>query len=137
MMLSPMGQAGYASNHPHRTVNITEHRVEYGIASWYGSREQGRLMADGERFDADALIAAHRSLPFGTKVTVTNLRNGRSVTVRIKDRGPAITSRLIDLSREAAARLGFLHRGLTLVQVRVVSLPTTPQNYSLVAAEQN
>ena len=94
-------------------------------------------MADGERFDADALIAAHRSLPFGTKVTVTNLRNGRSVTVRIKDRGPAITSRLIDLSREAAARLGFLHRGLTLVQVRVVSLPTTPQNYSLVAAEQN
>ncbi len=132
-----MGQAVYASNRPDRTVGIAQHRVEYGVASWYGTTEQGRLMASGERFDENALIAAHRSLPFGTRVTVTNLQNGRSVTVRIADRGPAITSRMIDLSREAAARLGFLSRGLTLVRIRVVSFPPAKRNHSLVTTEQN
>lgn len=94
-------------------------------------------MADGEPFNENALIAAHRSLPLGTQVTVTNLRNGRSVTVRIKDRGPALTSRVIDLSKAAAMRLGFLNRGLTPVQVRVVSLPPAKRNHSLVAVVQN
>ncbi len=80
-------------------------------------------MASGEPFDEHALTAAHRTLPLGTKVTVTNLRNGRAVTVRIKDRGPAIAGRVIDLSKAAAMRLGFVHRGLTFVEVQVVSLP--------------
>jgi rare lipoprotein A len=70
-------------------------------------------MASGEPFDENALIAAHRTLPLGAEVKVTNLENGRSVTVRVKDRGPAITGRLIDLSKAAPARLGFVHRADT------------------------
>jgi rare lipoprotein A len=108
-------------------VQVTQ-KVQYGIASWYGDREQGRQMASGEPFDENALTAAHRSLPFGTQVTVTNLQNGHSVTVRIKDRGPALANRIIDLSKAAAMRLGFLTHGLTRVQVRVVSLPPVKQN---------
>ena len=111
-------------------VQVT-HKVQYGIASWYGAKWQGRLMASGEPFDENALTAAHRTLPLGAEVKVTNLRNGRSVTVRVKDRGPAITGRLIDLSKAAAARLGFVHRGLTIVEVRVVSLPPDDKNGTL------
>jgi rare lipoprotein A len=99
------------------------HLVQYGIASWYGGRDQGHLMACGEPFDQYALTAAHRTLPLGTEVRVTNLHNGRSVRVRIKDRGPMIPGRLIDLSRGAATRLGFVHGGLAPVRVQVVSLP--------------
>jgi rare lipoprotein A len=97
--------------------------VQYGVASWYGDREQGHLMACGEPFDEYALTAAHRSLPMGTVVAVTNLHNGRSVRVRIKDRGPMVQGRVIDLSKGAAMRLGFVHKGLTSVKVQVVSLP--------------
>ena len=102
---------------------LVTQKVQYGIASWYGAKWQGRPMASGEPFDENALTAAHRTLPLGAKVEVTNLRNGRSVTVRIRDRGPAVAGRVIDLSKAAAARLGFVHRGLTIVEVRVVSLP--------------
>jgi len=128
-MISLPQQALCASNSrvQNRAMQVTQ-KVQYGIASWYGDREQGRLMASGEPFDEDALTAAHRSLPFGTQVTVTNLQNGCSVTVRIKDRGPALANRLIDLSKAAAMRLGFLTHGLTRVQVRVVSLPPDKQN---------
>ena len=136
-ILAAVPQAVCAPPRPNQTVYVLQRRVQYGIASWYGTTEQGRLMASGERFDENALIGAHRSLPFGTQVTVTKLRNGRSVTVRIKDRGPALTSRVIDLSRAAAMRLGFLNRGLTPVRVTVVSLPPAKQNHSLVSAEQN
>ncbi|MGH9327191.1 MAG: septal ring lytic transglycosylase RlpA family protein [Terriglobia bacterium] len=80
-------------------------------------------MACGEPFNEHALTAAHRTLPLGTEVRVTNLRNGRSVDVKIKDRGPGIAGRAIDLSRAAARRLGFTHRGLAPVRIRVVSLP--------------
>ena len=65
-------------------------KVQYGTASWYGAKAQGRLMASGEPFDENALVAAHRTLPLGTAVIVTNLRNGLSVSVRIMDRGPTI-----------------------------------------------
>ncbi|HLI29866.1 MAG TPA: septal ring lytic transglycosylase RlpA family protein [Terriglobia bacterium] len=98
-------------------------RVQYGTASWYGSRSQGRRMACGQRFNEHAFIAAHRTLPLGTKVKVTNLRNGRSVTVKIKDRGPWVGNRLIDLSKAAAIRLRFVHSGLAPVEVRVLSIP--------------
>lgn len=97
--------------------------VQYGVASWYGDRNQGHLMACGEPFDQYALTAAHRTLPLGTVVAVTNLHNGRSVRVRIKDRGPMVLGRVIDLSKGAAIRLGFVHRGVTAVKVQVVSLP--------------
>lgn len=121
---APVRQVFCAPSRRDRDSNahVTQ-KVQYGIASWYGAREQGRPMASGEPFDEHALTAAHRTLPLGTKVTVTNLRNGRAVTVRIKDRGPAIAGRVIDLSKAAAMRLGFVHRGLTFVEVQVVSLP--------------
>ncbi|HTJ56690.1 MAG TPA: septal ring lytic transglycosylase RlpA family protein [Devosiaceae bacterium] len=76
-----------------------------GIASWYGS-ESGHRTADGEHFDGSSMTAAHRSLPFGTMVRVVDLRTGRSVVVRVNDRGPYAKGRIIDLSRAAARRLG-------------------------------
>lgn len=97
--------------------------VQYGIASWYGGRNQGRIMACGKRFNQNAMVAADRTLPLGTRVKVTNLRNGRSVVVRIMDRGPYIAGRVIDLSKAAANRLRFTHRGLTPVRIRVLSTP--------------
>lgn len=81
-------------------------RLETGVASWYGKQFHGRKTANGERFDMDALTAAHPKLPFGSWVRVRNLLNGRSVDVRINDRGPHIKRRIIDLSRAAARALG-------------------------------
>lgn len=91
--------------------------ADTGIASYYW---QGQSTASGERFNPGAMTAAHRSLPFGTKVRVTNLRNGRSVVVRINDRGPYVRGRIIDLSRAAASQLGFTGQGVTKVEVSVV-----------------
>jgi rare lipoprotein A len=95
-------------------------RVLQGIASWYGPRFDGRTTASGERFDEDALTAAHETLALGTRVRVTNLRNGRSVVVRINDRGPHYRGRSIDLSRGAAARLGMIHPGTAPVRIEVL-----------------
>jgi rare lipoprotein A len=88
-----------------------------GKASYYGSRHHGKRTASGERFDQHALTAAHRTLPFGTRVKVTNLNNDRTVVVRINDRGPHVRGRIIDLSREAAERLGMLRAGVAPVRV--------------------
>jgi rare lipoprotein A len=93
---------------------------ERGGASFYGARHQGKRTASGERFDQAELTAAHRRLPFGTRVQVTNLANQRSVVVRVNDRGPHKRSRLIDLSRAAAEQLGMIGSGTA--QVRVQSL---------------
>lgn len=95
-----------------------------GKATWYGPRHHGRKTASGERFDMHALTAAHRSLPFGAVVRVTNLRNGRSVVVRINDRGPfGGGGRIIDVSREAARRLGMIEAGVVPVEIEVLSVP--------------
>lgn len=83
-----------------------------GSASWYALTS---ITASGERMNPSAMTAAHRSLPFGSMVTVTNLKNGRSVTVRINDRGPFIRGRVIDLSKAAARKLGFIRAGHTKV----------------------
>jgi rare lipoprotein A len=91
-----------------------------GVASYYGGRFHGRLTASGARFNQDGLTAAHRSLPFGTRVRVTHLGNGRSVEVRINDRGPFIGGRVIDLSRGAAGVLGMHGQGVARVRVTVV-----------------
>ena len=88
-----------------------------GVASYYGRRFHGRLTANGERFDMNAMTAAHRSLPFGTRVRVTNPRNGRSVVVRINDRGPFVRGRTIDLSRAAATRIGMISSGHARVEL--------------------
>ena len=77
-----------------------------GMASWYGGKFHGRKTANGETYNMNALTAAHKTLPFGTKVRVTNTRNGDSVVVRINDRGPFIAGRVIDLSRAAAGQIG-------------------------------
>lgn len=92
-----------------------------GWASWYGPGFHGRRSASGERYNQNALTAAHRSLPFGTKVRVTNTRNGRSVVVKINDRGPYIRGRIIDLSAAAARIVGVMQSGVAPVRVEVLS----------------
>ena len=92
-----------------------------GTASWYGSQHQGRRTASGESFDMHALTAAHPTLPMGARVLVTNLNNGRSVQVRINDRGPIVRGRIIDVSYEAAQQLGAVSTGTFPVRLRMVS----------------
>ena len=90
-----------------------------GKASWYGPGFHGNRTANGERFNQNALTAAHRTLPFGTQVTVTNPKNGRSVVVRINDRGPYIGNRVIDLSRAAMQRIGGINSGVVNICAKV------------------
>ncbi|WP_025132010.1 septal ring lytic transglycosylase RlpA family protein [Pseudomonas sp. PH1b] len=94
---------------------------ETGTASYYGARHHGKRTASGEAFDQNGLTAAHRELPFGTRVQVTNLGNDQSVVVRINDRGPHTRGRLIDLSRAAAQQLGMLRSGTAKVRVQALS----------------
>ncbi len=91
-----------------------------GMASYYGQRFHGRRTANGERFNMHAMTAAHKTLPFGTKVRVTNASNGRSVVVRINDRGPYAHGRTIDLSRAAATEIGLIKRGHGRVQLELL-----------------
>lgn len=98
--------------------------VERGQAGWYGDRYHGRKTASGERFDQNALTAAHRTLPFGTMVEVKNLDNGRTVIVRINDRGPfGRKTRIIDVSRAAAGELDMVSSGVAPIELRIVSQP--------------
>ncbi len=91
-----------------------------GVASYYGAKFNGRRTANGERFDMNALTAAHKTLPFGTRVRVTNPRTGKSVIVRINDRGPYAHGREIDLSRAAAIQIGIVARGHGTVELALV-----------------
>ncbi|MNS79143.1 RlpA-like protein precursor [compost metagenome] len=91
-----------------------------GVASYYGAKHQGKRTANGERFNMNSMTAAHRQLPFGTRVKVTNLNNDKSCVVRINDRGPHTRGRLIDLSKEAAERLGMLRSGTARVRVQAL-----------------
>ena len=93
---------------------------QVGIASWYGSQWQGKRTASGERFDQRKLTAAHRTLPLDTKVKVTNLENGKSIEVKVNDRGPYIPGRVLDLSTQAAQMLGMEKEGLALVRIEIV-----------------
>ena len=95
-------------------------RAEEGYASYYGAEFAGRRTASGETFDPEGLTAAHRDLPFGTKIRVTNLDNGRSVVVRVNDRGPYVAGRIVDLSSAAARELGMLRSGLARVHLEVL-----------------
>jgi rare lipoprotein A len=102
---------------------FSQAKIEYGLASWYGEECNGNPTASGEAFDMKGLTAAHRELPLGTKIRVTNLYNSRSAVVRVNDRGPNIAGRVVDVSAATALRLGFLRRGLTPVQVEVLACP--------------
>ncbi|MDC0833640.1 Rare lipoprotein A precursor [Geitlerinema sp. FC II] len=93
---------------------------EQGMASWYGPGFEGNLTANGEIFNSSAITAAHPELPFGTQVRVTNLDNGRSLVVRVNDRGPYAYGRVIDLSAGAAERLGLIASGVAPVRLEVV-----------------
>lgn len=104
---------------------------ETGVASWYGPGFHGKLTASGERYDMEALTAAHRQLAFGTRLRVRNLDNGRTVDVRVNDRGPFARGRVIDLSRAAARTLGMLGPGTAPVEL-VVLAPSPLRHCSVV-----
>lgn len=104
------------------SVHAGEHRLQ-GIASYYSDYHHGRLTANGERFNMHDLTAAHRTLPLGSKVKVTNLKTGKSVIVKINDRGPYVKGRVIDLSKAAAGNLGILSSGLGQVKIDVIYKP--------------
>ena len=99
-----------------RPVQASE-QIGAGKASFYGSQHHNKLTANGERFDQDALTAAHRTLPFGTKVRVINTRNGKSVVVRINDRGPFVRGRIIDLSKAAFKQIASTDSGVIRVRL--------------------
>ncbi len=103
-------------------VEIANTAVYSGKASWYGPGFHGRRTANGEVFNSNDLTAAHRSLPFGTKVRVTNMNNGRSVVVRINDRGPFAGGRIIDLSAGAARSINMINSGVAPVRVEVLGI---------------
>ena len=133
LALSPRSEARIpASLAPQPLSTRTLSRAEVGMASWYGAERQAIPTASGELFDMNKLTGAHRKLPLGTLVRVTNLGNHRTTQLKINDRGPGPSERLIDLSWVAAQRLGFLKQGLTLVEVEVVSYP---KSYLLRGAE--
>lgn len=106
--------------HPLTAIAAEPGYKQKGVASFYADRFHGRKTASGVRYDKGALTAAHKSLPLGTKVRVTNLKNGDSVEVEINDRGPHVKGRVVDLSKAAARELGMMSAGLVKVQVEVI-----------------
>ena len=112
--------AAPASNH----AGLAERRELVGVASWYGGVHHGRTTASGEVFDMHALTAAHKDLPFGTRLRVTDLESGRSVVVRVNDRGPYMDRRAIDLSYGAARKLGIVRQGLAHVRLEPLAQTT-------------
>ena len=112
----------------------TRPRALLGIVSYYANFFHGRRTANGTRYDKGALTAAHRTLPFGTLVRVTNPRNGRSVVVRVNDRGPYVRGRVLDLSREAARRLGILSQGIARLAWEIVTPGGGPTSSDTIAA---
>ncbi len=119
----------YGVQLPTLTSQGDNHPVQYGRASWYGREEQGKLTANGEHFDRNKLTAASRKLPFNTEIRVTNQENGRSVEVRINDRGPYVKNRVLDVSEAAAKALDMKTSGVTPVKIEVLKqappLPAT------------
>lgn len=112
--------ARYCSMAPMQIVPAV--RAEVGLATWYGAESSGKT-ASGEEYDVNGLTAAHRTLPLNSRIKVTNLENGRSVTLRVNDRGPNVGGRLLDVSEAAAERLGFIGSGKVPVRITVVRYP--------------
>jgi rare lipoprotein A len=102
------------------TVSLAFSQVQTGKASFYADKFEGSSTASGEKYKHNKLTAAHKSLPFGTKVKVTNIANNESVEVMINDRGPYVDNRVIDLSKSAAEKLGFVNQGLAEVRIEVI-----------------
>ena len=112
---------GWPAVHEHR-----QHWFQFGRASWYGHALQGMPTATGEAYDMNAMTCAHRTLPLGSLIRVTNLRNHRSLVLRVNDRGPMVETRVVDLSYAAAKRLGFSGRGTTKVRIDLVDAKPSP-----------
>jgi len=109
------------------TASDASPSIQFGLASWYGPGFHGEETASGEIFDQREMVAAHRTLPFGTIIRITNLENGRRVTLRVVDRGPYgrnfRNGTIVDVSRGAARRLDFIKGGLVRVRLDVMRLP--------------
>lgn len=126
LALAVVGQPAHAERTEHGIGDVASAIgrgvgvVQEGVVSWYGAAFHDRLTASGERFDSSAMTMAHPTLPFGTRVRVTNLRNGRSVVVRVNDRGPFVGKRIADLSHAAAAEIGLLRRGVGKARIEVL-----------------
>ncbi len=97
--------------------------VQTGVASYYHDSLHGNKTASGQVYDKSQMSAAHKTLPLGSKVRVTDVKTGKAITVRVNDRGPFVKGRIIDLSRRAARELGIIQRGVTRVKMEVVSVP--------------
>jgi rare lipoprotein A len=119
--LTSIAKVSQPSFKPIVNAPSTGRQVRGGMASWYGPGFHGRRTANGERYNQNGYTAAHKSLPFGTRVRVTNLRNGQSVMVRINDRGPFIRGRVIDLSAVAARAIGVHSSGIAPVQLEILN----------------
>lgn len=100
------------------TASCARKVTQSGKASYYADKFQGRKTASGETFKQNRMTAAHQTLPFGTKVKVTNLDNGRTIKVRVNDRGPFVSGRIIDLSKKAARKLGMVQSGVANVKIK-------------------
>ena len=120
LILALAGLSACATAHPPLRLDSDSRSSEVGVASYYAHRFHGHRTASGERYDEHAFTAAHRSIPFGARVRVTRLSNGRSVVVRINDRGPFRHHRIIDLSRRAARELGIVGAGSARVRLELV-----------------
>jgi rare lipoprotein A (peptidoglycan hydrolase) len=139
MLLSARSEARapvrYRSITPLRIVPAM--RSEVGLATWYGNESSGET-ATGEIYDMNGLTAAHRTLPLNSRIKVTNLRNGRSLVLRVNDRGPNVDGRLLDVSEAAAERLGFIDSGKVPVRVTLLRYPpryvAQPESHLLLAS---
>ncbi len=120
LILSGVLFAGSCSVTKDKNEKVSYKYYQKGEASWYGPGFNGKKTASGEIFDMNKLTAAHRKLAFGTKVRVTNLNNNKSVIVRINDRGPFKKSRVIDLSKKAAEKIGLVQSGIAPVKIEIV-----------------
>ncbi|MDH5191213.1 MAG: septal ring lytic transglycosylase RlpA family protein [Gammaproteobacteria bacterium] len=130
--VEPVTKAGNPSTYVVRgkryyTKKSSKGFIQRGVASWYGTKFHGRKTSNGERYDMYAMTAAHKTLPIPTYVEVTNLHNGKKIIVRVNDRGPFESNRIIDLSYTAAHKLGILGKGTGLVEIRAID-PRTPES---------
>jgi rare lipoprotein A len=127
LLVSGCGHKKVKARLPSHTRPVKPGDTESGIASWYGHPYHGRAAANGEIYDMEKMTAAHRTLPFNTFVRVQNLSNGKTVDVRITDRGPFNKGRIIDLSHAAAQRIEMIGPGMANVKVVVISPPAVPE----------
>ena len=131
LLFSPLGWGDTPVATPDRVAASVgrqiAHLAQEGVVSWYGAAFHDRPTASGEKFDANAMTMAHPNLPFGTMVRVTNLRNGRSVVVRVNDRGPFVGQRIADLSQAAASEIGMMRRGVARARIEVLQDLAVPE----------